>query len=186
MTGNTKSQLTKQALCEALKKLLTKKSIDQITIGEITAAAGFNRQTFYYHFHDIYDLLTWVFNQEISVILPYLDKPDVNWQETLRQAITHISRNKYLCSCVVHGVGREQLMFTLHDSIYGLIKYVIIHENDIRPVPPKHLDFTVEFYTYAISHSLYDWISHGMRETPEELMEHLSFVISNRQQARQD
>ena len=178
MTYNTKSQLTKQALCDALKKLLSKKTIDQITIGEITAEAGFNRQTFYYHFRDIYDLLTWVFNQELRVIRPYLDKPNVNRQETLRQSIIYLSHNKYLCSCVIHGVGREQLMFTLHDSIYDLIKYVIIHENDIRPIPPKHLDFTVEFYTHAISHSLYNWISDGMRETPEELLEHLSFVIS--------
>lgn len=183
MSYNTKSQLTKQALCDALKKLLARKSIDQITIGEITAEAGFNRQTFYYHFRDIYDLLTWTFDQELNVIRPYLDKPDVNWRETLRQAIIYLGRNKYLCRCVVRGVGREQLMFTLHDSIYGLIKYILLHENDIRPMPARYLDFTVEFYTYAISHSLYDWISNGMRETPEELIDLLSFVINNRQQA---
>ena len=183
MSSNTKSELTKLALCDALKSLLAAKNIDQITVGEITDAAGFNRQTFYYHFRDVYDLLTWIFNQEMSAIRPYLDKPDLNWRETLSRIILGVSQRKYLCSCIVHGVGRDQLVFALHDSIYELIKYVIEHEANIRPVPPEHLNFTVEFYTYAIGHSIYEWIAGGMREAPEELFEHLCFVISSRQNA---
>lgn len=42
----------------AFKELLLKKSIDKITINDITEKCGINRQTFYYHFHDIYELIT--------------------------------------------------------------------------------------------------------------------------------
>ena len=50
------SQITKNALATALKKLLSKKELSKITISNITEECGVNRQTFYYHFKDIYDI----------------------------------------------------------------------------------------------------------------------------------
>ena len=55
------SQITKNALAASLKKLLSKKELSKITITNITEECGVNRQTFYYHFKDIYDLLEWIF-----------------------------------------------------------------------------------------------------------------------------
>ena len=46
------SLLTEKALAASLKKLLEKKTLDKITVKDITDDCGVNRQTFYYHFHD--------------------------------------------------------------------------------------------------------------------------------------
>ena len=54
------SSLTERALAASLKKLLEKKTLDKITVKDITDDCGVNRQTFYYHFEDIPDLLKWV------------------------------------------------------------------------------------------------------------------------------
>ena len=51
---------TKFAIAFAFKELLLEKSIDKITINDITEKCGINRQTFYYHFHDIYELIEWI------------------------------------------------------------------------------------------------------------------------------
>ena len=48
---------TEKALAESLKKLLAKKTLEKITVKDITDDCGVNRQTFYYHFHDVYDLV---------------------------------------------------------------------------------------------------------------------------------
>lgn len=58
------SSSTKQNLAISLKKLMTKASLDQITVKDLVAECGVNRQTFYYHFQDIYDLLGWIFKSE--------------------------------------------------------------------------------------------------------------------------
>ena len=50
---------TKLALANALKAQLQKKFLDDITVKELVEACEINRQTFYYHFQDIYDLLRW-------------------------------------------------------------------------------------------------------------------------------
>ena len=47
----------KHDLAEALCQLLETKTLEKITVKDIVARCGVNRQTFYYHFQDIYDLL---------------------------------------------------------------------------------------------------------------------------------
>ena len=47
----------KHDLAEALCQLLETKTLEKITVKDIVARCGVNRQTFYYHFHDVYDLM---------------------------------------------------------------------------------------------------------------------------------
>ena len=51
------SEITKKALAASLKKLLEQKTLDKITVVDLAEDCGVNRQTFYYHFQDIYDLV---------------------------------------------------------------------------------------------------------------------------------
>ena len=52
----------KHDLAEALCQLLETKTLEKITVKDIVARCGVNRQTFYYHFHDVYDLMRWILN----------------------------------------------------------------------------------------------------------------------------
>ena len=61
------AKITKEVLSEALKKLLKRKNWENIKVTELVSVAGVNRQTFYYNFEDIYDLLKWSVNKEINL-----------------------------------------------------------------------------------------------------------------------
>ena len=54
------SQTTKRALAQSLKHLMEQKPLEKITVVDISEDCGVNRQTFYYHFQDIYDLIEWI------------------------------------------------------------------------------------------------------------------------------
>ena len=56
----------KHDLAEALCQLLETKTLEKITVKDIVARCGVNRQTFYYHFHDVYDLMRWIFEREAA------------------------------------------------------------------------------------------------------------------------
>ena len=53
--------LTEQAFAQALKEIMAKKSFDKITVTELVQHLKVNRQTFYYHFNDLYDLLEQIY-----------------------------------------------------------------------------------------------------------------------------
>ena len=65
----SKADLTKRALSEAFSELLKEKPFEQITVTEIARKAGLNRQTFYYHFHDIHELIIWIYRNGIEQAL---------------------------------------------------------------------------------------------------------------------
>ena len=179
MSHANKALFTKQAMYHALKKLITTKSINKITIKDITDTCGLNRQTFYYHFKDIYDLLEWSFQEEFRFIDSYLQKPEYTWEEIFAGSVKYISQNKYICQCIVCGLARDQLILSLHNSIYEIVRKIILHSLPKNQIPEKYLDFTARFYTYALSNYLFDWVKNGMLETPEEVIDNFIFVVNH-------
>ncbi len=60
------AERTKIWIADTMKKLLQKKSIDQIRVTEICREAEIERPTFYYHFRDKYELMAWMFCRSAS------------------------------------------------------------------------------------------------------------------------
>ncbi len=59
------SSLTKRALAQAIKELMNEKPLVKISIADIVDRCQMNRQSFYYHFRDKYDLVNWIFYTEL-------------------------------------------------------------------------------------------------------------------------
>lgn len=51
------SELTRKAIMQSFLDILGDKPLDKITVSDITAKCGVNRNTFYYHYQDIPALL---------------------------------------------------------------------------------------------------------------------------------
>lgn len=58
------SHITKLALAAAMQRLMTEQPFERISVSDICAACGMSRKSFYYHFHDKYDLVGWIFETE--------------------------------------------------------------------------------------------------------------------------
>ena len=69
----------KEQMAAALIAALEKKPLEQITVKEIVEAVGVSRQTFYYHFHDIYEIVEWIFESASTMILSEFSSIDC-WQ----------------------------------------------------------------------------------------------------------
>ena len=63
----SESQITKKALAEAMKELMSERPMNKINIGDIVERCNMNRQSFYYHFKDKYDLVNWIYYTEFIV-----------------------------------------------------------------------------------------------------------------------
>ena len=60
---------TKKAIAGVFKELLLVKPLHKITINDIAEKCEINRQTFYYHFQDIYDLVEWICQTDAEAVL---------------------------------------------------------------------------------------------------------------------
>ena len=60
------AKFTKKAIMDCFLNMLKHKNIDRITVTDICEQCGINRNTFYYYFKDIYDVLNNIFMEEIE------------------------------------------------------------------------------------------------------------------------
>lgn len=57
---------TKRKIADCVKRLMRHQDISRITIQDVMDETGMSRQSFYYHFRDIYDVLEWIVQKELK------------------------------------------------------------------------------------------------------------------------
>ena len=88
-----KRNLTKKLIAESFEVLMEKHPFEKITIRMITDQAGLIRPTCYNHFQDKYDLVEWIFCENIiREVESLLDHGMV--QEAIKFLFTGIHRNR--------------------------------------------------------------------------------------------
>ena len=87
------SLITKRALAKTLKELCQYRNFEKISINDLTNKCGLNRQTFYYHFQDKYDLLQWLYYDELFADIENIITFD-NWDQCLLKKKKKIYQEK--------------------------------------------------------------------------------------------
>lgn len=171
MRKNISSIRTKQKLADTLAELLAEKNIEKISIQDITDRCKINRQTFYYHFHDIYDLTTWMFQQKAESLFGC--ELDINnWNDCLLNTIHYIKENKKLVLGVINSTGYASVSHFIIEYIRPFIKNVILKNTSGQGIEEKNIDFLSNFCTISFSSLLIDWVitDRDEKESPEDLL----------------
>ena len=154
---------TKLALANALKAQLQKKFLDDITVKELVEACEINRQTFYYHFQDIYDLIEWVCVEDAARALQGKKTCDT-WQEGLLQVFEAVLENKPFVLNACRCISREQMERFLYQLTYGLIRGVVDEKSQGVAITEADKTFIADFYKYSFVGIMLDWIKQGMND----------------------
>lgn len=166
---------TKLALAGSLKRLLQKKFLDDITVKEIVEDCAVNRQTFYYHFQDIYDLLHWFLDHETAEALQ--DAP--TWQDALMKAFRYIQDNHALIYHIYRSSGREHLDCQLFTMSRALTTRLLEQASASLSLSERDQEFLVDFYMYALAGTMLGWLSDDMKEDPQELSARITFLLED-------
>lgn len=170
------SNTTKRALAESLKKLLSAKTLDKITVSDIVEDCGVNRQTFYYHFHDIYDLVEWIFEDDAARITESWND-STSWQELFRGVFSYLTDNAPLVLNAYHSAGwgyvsgylRRRLRPLLESAARGFTRNMQVDEEDLR--------FVVNIYQSAVVGVVDDWLDHDMRTEYSSDVDRLIVIV---------
>ena len=170
----TAADRTKYALAVALKELMAQKPIDKISIHDLTERCGIRRQTFYYHFEDVYDLLRWMFQEEAVALLKQ-HEGTLLWQEGLLQLFHYIEDNRAVCLCTLKSVGREHLKRFFQADIYAVIHRAVEQiGTDVGAiqagVTADDVALLTHIYVVASAGVVESWLLGEIDRTPEQLV----------------
>ena len=158
----SESQLTKRALSQAMKELMAEYPMEKIKIGDIVERCGLNRQSFYYHFKDKYDLVNWIFYTEFfSTIQTSIEKPDWGFMEKICE---YFYENREFYCNALKVTGQNSFSEYFHEVMHPIILSYI---NDIYKDDPNQI-FYANFFADAIRISITKWLLEGTKVPPHD------------------
>lgn len=172
MSGN----LTKSAIMSSLVKLLNEKPLDKITVKDIVEDCGVNRNTFYYHYHDIYDLMKDIFRLETEKALERVGQQQ-SWQEGFLYSAQFILENKRAVYHVYSSMERDQLERYLYSiAEYIMISYVRSQAEGLD-ASEEDIRLLALFYKHAVVGIYNEWLQQGLKGDPQEVILRIGFLL---------
>ncbi|HOJ44607.1 MAG TPA: TetR/AcrR family transcriptional regulator C-terminal domain-containing protein [Bacilli bacterium] len=162
-------------LAKALKKMMAFQTLETINVKTLTQACGVTRQTFYYHFHDIYDLLTWIYLHED---IDGLEKVKA-WPEALMKIGRYCLNNKTFVKQTYLSAGRDLLIEFLSNRLYGFHLKEIENRDVSDKIDADTRKRLAQFYSAALNAVLLNWISEGMNEPLADIVDKLSLHLGD-------
>ena len=158
---------TKESLGAALKQMLTVKPIDKITVKDLVEICGVNRQTFYYHFDDVYDLLEWVFEEDANRVLPS-EVVYEHWRDDGMMFFKYLADNSVFALNIYNSNSRIYMLRYFKRRLQGCIRSFAIIVSDGKNIDRTDFEFVVEFYANGVVGLISQWLDLGM-QLPKEI-----------------
>lgn len=165
------TEMTKKLLSDSLKKLLTKKTLKKITVKDVVTECHLTRQTFYYHFQDIYELLDWTFSDIIKTLLA--DSEGNDREESYKKLFKYFYENKSLFISTLNYMGREHFENAIYSQLFEHNKNYILRLSidSEKQLPEKNIDFLANFQTISLIAFLVRWLNSNTKQNLNELNE---------------
>lgn len=171
------SLTTKKAIAYTFKDLLKEKSFNKITINDIAKRSDINRQTFYYHFQDIRDLVEWICIEEFNKNLHSKGEYE-KWEDKFLAIFEIMKEEQVFVENIYHSVSLEILRRNLYEMVYPIIYSEIEEQVKEKNLTKQDKVFIANFYKYAFVSIVLEWIAKGMEEDAEIIVNKVSNLVT--------
>jgi probable dihydroxyacetone kinase regulator len=158
---------TDRILGDSIESLLSSTSIDKITVQKIIENCDVNRSTFYRHFKDKYDLMTWVYKNKVDAFIE--ETHDLSRAlELASRSLEYIhSRQNYFAHIVSYGAQNsfQEFFFeyTSKNTMMALRRSLGTFNLTEQEI------FSIRLFVAGATYLVMDWIKSGCRQAPGEL-----------------
>ena len=150
---------TKKLLAQSLRELMRKRPLNRITVGDICELCGMNRKSFYYHFHDKYELVNWIFTRGV--------------REAERNAPFYSDKLLVLCAYL-----REEQTFyraalsqmeqnSLYQCMADMLRPLLAERSGASEADAAAIDICV----HACGAAIVNWLRSGCQQPEERFVE---------------
>ncbi len=157
------ASLTRSAIKAAMAKLLNERPLAHITVKDIVTECGINRNTFYYHYQGIPELIAEMVDDEAESIIQ--SHPTLETLEDCLETIikTAISKKRAILH-IYNSASRdtyEQYLWYVCDHVVGVYLDTILNG---RQLPGDDRTLIQQHYTCFAFGCTSRWLDSGMKE----------------------
>lgn len=154
---------TKNAIKETFIQMLDEKPLSEITVKSIAAACGINRNTFYYHFRDIPELIDDVIQSEANIIIgKYATINSI--VECFDAIIDFVTHRKRAIFHIYRSVNRDFFEFRLMEIGQRCIQQYVDQVFSNESLSEADKEVIVHYYKCVCFGFVIDWLNNGMKD----------------------
>ena len=158
---------TEEKILEAAMKLLEEKNLDKISVKDICEECGINRNTFYYHYTDIYAVLDALLENANTAMKKEGEGGDMLTDYEKRVAF--ISANKKAVMHVYQSKQRETISSYIHRLSHDFVSEYVYKATEGKKISDNDMLFICSFYECALEGLIYRWLENDMPLYDEDL-----------------
>lgn len=172
------SQWTKKAIIECFNRQIEVMPLDRITVKGIVAECGVTRNTFYYHFEDIFALAKEVLRERLEQITLFAaDSGD--WETLFILLARQITQNTRSIRHLFRSSKSEEINRFMVEVLTLALNFLFDHLAEGRKVEEKERALIIDFYRHAVTGFTAEWFTHHAEEDPAPLVHRLSQLLQS-------
>lgn len=162
------AQFTRRAIMESYLRLVGQKPLDKISVKDIVEDCEITRNTFYYHFQDMYDLTAETFRCEFGAVL---SRREGDWHRQIRDVAEFAGQNRRTLLHIWNSSRRTELMRTFEQATDEYLLKVVRSYPNGASVSETDAAVLVRVVRCALSGLVVGWMDGGMKEEPLPVLE---------------
>ena len=172
------SGFTKEIIARTFTELLDEKPMSKITVKDIVEHCGVNRNTFYYHFRDIPDVVEFILKKKWDEILE-APQERTSITECVEEMAALIRENRKIMLNVYQSEKRDTFLIYLNDvASYIVTEYFNknVHKFHLNE---KEIQMLIKYYKCVFVGILMEWLDHGLDYDLAAEMRQVSELLKN-------
>ena len=167
MASSVLNDQTKTLLTSALKEFMKATPLDKITISDITKMCGVSRRAFYYHFADIYEAASWMFEQDLGSVT---NSPNLPWSINVAGLLEYVESNRAVCLNAIRssqGYRIEELFFVKFKSCMESYLISLCTKSSLKQ---ETIGLISDCYTVSMVAIVKSWMNGSILCSRQELL----------------
>ena len=151
---------TKIVIMRVFEELLAFKQLDKITVKDITDKCGISRNTFYYHYQDIYQVFQAYIDYSLNEIFKFLQQEKEKDQDYIcEKAVEYLENHRTIFENLLRSVKSEEVRKILDDGSSRFFRYVVDSVGEGINSEPEDREMICAMCQHAVQGIMYEWLS---------------------------
>lgn len=171
------ASFTRKAIIQSFIRQILTKPVDKVTVKDIVEDCGISRNTFYYHFKDVYQVLEELLELETQRVIQRIESEEEEEEEDSDElgisGLGYMLEKREILYRIYRSARTEEVKRYFSKATSAIFRHVVEVKSKGIEASEEDKELIGRFYYHAYEGCLMDWMESGMRESVQELRERL-------------
>ena len=120
---------TKERIAQTVLEMIRQQPVSKITVQRIMEKTNMKRQSFYYHFKDIYDVLDWSVTRYFCERFAF--REDESFEEWCEKTLTYLSEHQSYARRIGLALGQERICKLFNPVVEPQIDRLFLSDSEL-------------------------------------------------------